>query len=157
MTRLSKVEIEKLTAETAADLLERRLKARKLAVCNLDAGNVGTVAYMWNTIVVTQAAQWKAVQDGVTNKENPSYKILRDADPQLFNMMRTWVQSTMLLKELIQDRCDEVEEIARLSMVAGIDVTGITETFQKLEAVRAAQQDQQQQPQQQPQQQGDAA
>lgn len=75
----------------------------------LDVGNLGIVAYCWNSTVV-QGEQMKSMQQ-LLNDSSPSSQLLREHDFALLKMLRMWVQATNLITVEIQQRIDEMEQL----------------------------------------------
>lgn len=107
--------------------LYKRIKQREDAGCKLDAGNLGSLAYMWHTFIGQHKKLFDAVYEDVTNKDRDGYQALKKHDQQLLLALRTWAQSTRIIGELIDSRVRELESIYLQAKEAGVDIPGITD------------------------------
>jgi len=86
-------------------------KTKRKSGSTLDYQNIRLLVDLWSQIVNPELIAALFVQ--LTEKESQTFKVLKEHDPELLRLMRTWVQSTKIVADEIKLRHDEFVEIIK--------------------------------------------
>lgn len=86
-------------------------KTERATGCTLDYGNILSLLSLWNNM--THAGLISNLEKQIFDKSCKTYKTLMQYDANMLRLLRTWVQSTKIIGEELNERVVEIQKIIK--------------------------------------------